>query len=94
MRNDSQSVSIILGIWLFVATRVLEPCKLINANNSLRHLHQPDVLEQGGEEDEEAVPGQRLHHAHPSAKTKRHKLVFLHQTPAPLKHLQKPLRPK
>ena len=56
--------------------------------------HQPNVLEQGGEEDEEVVPGQRLSHAHPSAKTKRHKLVFLHQTPAPLKHLQKPLRPK
>ena len=93
MRNYRQSVSIILGIWLFVATRVLKPCKLINAKHTVGHLHQPDVLEQGGEEDEEVVSGQGLPHAHPSAKTKRHKLVFLQQTPAPLKHLQKPLRP-
>ena len=51
------------------------------------------MLEKGGEEDEQVVLGQCLPHANPTTKTKWNKLLLLHKTPVPVKHLKKSLWP-
>ena len=89
MRNHSQPVRVIPRVWLSMSNRVLEPGRLIIGEVG---VDEPDVLDQGGEEDEEVVPGQRLAHADSPAKTKWDKLLLLHKAPPPLKQLKKPLR--
>ena len=92
MRNHCQPVCVIPRVWLSMPNWVLEPGIVIMSKKSWRVV-QPDVLEKGGEEDEEVVLGERLPHADSSPKTKWNKLLLLHKAPAPLKRLKKSLRP-
>ena len=78
MRDDSETISVVGGVGVGVGLWVV---KL-------------EVFDQGGEEDEERVPGQALPHAHTSTKPKGHKLVSLDETPgARVCLLKEPLRP-
>ena len=83
MRDHCQPVRIIPRVWLSMLNWVLEPGKLVDIS---KPAVQPDVLEQGGEEDEEVVLGQGLSHADSPPKTKWNKLIPLHQAPPSLKH--------
>ena len=49
------------------------------------------MLDQGGEEYEEGVPGQGLPHAHPPAEAVRHEAVLLEEPPGVARPLQEPL---
>ena len=92
MRNHGQPVRVIPRVWLSMPNWVLKPDRLIIGEKDV-DVDEPDVLEKGGEEDEEVVPGQRFTHADSPAKTKRDKLILLHKAPPPLKLLKKPMRP-
>ena len=91
MRNHGQPVRVIPRVWLSMPNWVLKPDRLIIGEKDVE-VDEPDVLEKGGEEDEEVVPGQRFTHADSPTKTKRDKLILLHKAPPPLKQLKKPLR--
>ena len=64
--NHGESVRVVPGIWLGMADGVVEG----------------EVLDEGGEEDDEGVPGEGLPHTHPPAKPKGNKLILLDQSPA------------
>ena len=78
MRNDCEAGGVVGGVWLGVGEGVVEL----------------QLLDQGGEEDEEGVPGKALPHAHPPPKAVRDELLLLDQSPVPrLRPLQESLRP-
>ena len=78
MRNDCEAGGVVGGVWLGVGEGVVEL----------------QLLDQGGEEDKEGVPGQALPHAHPPPEAVRDKLLLLDQPPVPrLRPFQEPLRP-
>ena len=66
--NHCESIRVVRRIWFRVADGVVEG----------------KVLDEGGEEDDEGVPGEGLPHAHPPPKPKGNKLVLLDQSPATL----------
>ena len=92
MRNHGQPVRVIPRVWLSMPNWVLKPVTDLLLVKNI-DVDEPDVLEKGGEEDEEVVPGQRFTHADSPAKTKWDKLILLHKAPPPLKLLKKPMRP-
>ena len=58
----------------------------------LGNRQSPELLDEGGKEDEEGVLGKRLPHANAPAKSKRNKLLLLDQPDASLVIFKEPFK--